>query len=510
MTKKDCAIDGRLAVEQDRTIPPSHPPKNSPHGATGKARRIAVIYGAAIASLLACNRTAEPIVTSEPSLNSTSTAKTVGLILNEREAFGGYTLFNKRKTKTIYLIDNQGRVVHRWELGANAMFTRLLENGNLLLLENDDPDRRVREVDRDGNTLWECAQGNLHHDALKMPNGNVLLLSRQYKTAKEAAAAGANPDFIDTDGLIASHIVEAKITGPANCEIVWEWSAWDHLIQDFDTSKANYGKVAEHPELIDLNFRLSEVSTDPSDWMHSNGLDYNPELDQIILSPRHFSEVWIIDHSTTTTEAAGHSGGKGGKGGDLLYRWGNPRAYRAGTPDDQQLFLPHNIQWIAPGLPGAGNILIFNNGFKSPDFRRGYSSVDEIVPPVDGVNYRLNPGLAYPPVKPVWVYTAPTPSDFFSYKISGTQRLPNGNTFICDGVHGTLFEVTPAGKTVWKYINPMINNGPLRQGESVPSNAGEQANQVYRAYRYAPDYPGLQGLDLTPGEPIELYPSLGN
>ena len=401
------------------------------------------------------------------------------------------------------------------------MFTRLLENGNLLLLENenlnpftrsdfDDPDRRVREVDRNGNTLWECAQGNLHHDALKMPNGNVLLLSRQYKTAKEAAAAGANPDFIDTDGLIASHIVEVKITGPANCEIVWEWSAWDHLIQDFDTSKANYGKVAEHPELIDLNFRLSEESTAPSDWIHSNGIDYNPELDQIILSPRHFSEVWIIDHSTTTTEAAGHSGGKGGKGGDLLYRWGNPRAYRAGTPDDQQLFLPHNIQWIAPGLPGAGNILIFNNGFKSPDFRRGYSSVDEIVPPVDGVNYRLNPGLAYPPVKPVWVYTAPTPSDFFSYKISGMQRLPNGNTFICDGVHGTLFEVTPAGKTVWKYINPMIHNGPLRQGESVPSNAGEQANQVYRAYRYAPDYPGLQGLDLTPGEPIELYPSLGN
>ena len=403
------------------------------------------------------------------------------------------------------------------------MFTRLLENGNLLLLENgnqpnfprsgfDAPDRRVREVDRDGNTLWMCAWDSLHHDVLKMPNGNVLLLLRQYKTAKEAVAAGANPDFTDTDSLIAPHIVEVKITGTADCEIVWEWSAWDHLIQDFDASKANYGKVAEHPELIDLNFRLPELATytSPSDWIHSNAIDYNPELDQIILSPRHFSEVWIIDHSTTTTEAAGHSGGKSGKGGDLLYRWGNPRAYRAGTPDDQQLFGPHNIQWIAPGLPGAGNILIFNNGFKSPDFRRGYSSVDEIAPPLDGVNYRLNPGLAYPPFKPVWVYTAPTPSDFFAHYISGTQRLPNGNTFICDGVHGTLFEVTPAGKTVWKYINPMTRNGPLRQGELASSNAGGQTNRVYRAYRYAPDYPGLQGLDLTPGEPIELYPPLGN
>ena len=455
-----------------------------------------------------------PIVTPDSPFNPTYTAKTVGLILNERDAFGGYTLFNKLRTKTIYLIDNQGRVVHRWELGADTRFTRLLENGNLLTYGASV--RHVREVDRNGNTLWECAQRGLHHDALKMPNGNVLLLSRQYKTAKEASAAGANPDFIDTDSLTVPHIVEAKITGPANCEIVWEWSAWDHLIQDFDTSKANYGKVAEHPELIDLNFRLSErkawprslsTYTDPWDWIHSNGIDYNPELDQIILSPRHFSEVWIIDHSTTTTEAAGHSGGKGGKGGDLLYRWGNPRAYRAGTPDDQQLFWPHNPQWIPPGRPGAGNILIFNNGAEFSGFQRGYSSIDEIAPPVDGVNYRLNPGLAYPPVKPVWVYTAPTPSDFFAPYISGTQRLPNGNTFICDGVHGTLFEVTPAGKTVWKYINPITGNGPLRQGESGPSNAG---GKVYRAYRYAPDYPGLQGLDLTPGEPIELYPPLGN
>ena len=449
-------------------------------------------------------------------LDPASAAKTVGLLLNEPEAFGGYTLFNKRGSRTIYLIDNQGRVVHRWELDDHVLFARLLENGNLLtfpryipLHKSDVPGRHVTEVDRNGNTLWECTQGIPHHDVLKMPNGNLLLLSRQKKTAEEAIAAGADPDFIDTNGLMAPHIVEVKPTGPANCEIVWEWSAWDHLIQDFDSSKANYGLVAEHPELIDLNFRLSEVlSYNPSDWIHSNGIDYNPELDQIVLSPRHFSEVWIIDHSTTTAEAAGHRGGKGGRGGDLLYRWGNPRAWRAGTPDDQQLFWPHNPQWIAPGLPGAGNILIFNNGHEFTDFRRGYSSVDEIAPPVDGANYRLNPDLAYAPVEPVWVYTAATPSDFFAAYISGAQRLPNGNTLICDGVHGTLFEVTPAGKTVWKYINPSTSQGPLRQGESVPFKQRESGtvvpvNQVYRAYRYASDYPGLQGLDLTPGDRIE-------
>ena len=435
------------------------------------------------------------------------------MLLNEPEAFEGYTLFNKRGTKTFYLIDNQGREVHRWELERRTLFARLLENGNLLTLARDldrEPERSVREVDRNGNTLWDCVQGALHHDFLKMPNGNVLLLSWQYKTAAEVIAAGANPEVLVAEGLEAPHIVEARITGPASCEIVWEWSAWDHLIQDFDSSKANYGVVAERPELIDLNFRLAEVADWrlPADWIHSNGIDYNPELDQIMLSPRHFSEVWIIDHSTTRAEAAGSGGGNSGMGGDLLYRWGNPRAYRAGTLDDQQLFWPHNPHWIPPGLPGAGNILIFNNGNEFPDFRRGYSSVDELVPPVDGANYRLGSGQAYAPVEPVWTYTAPTPGDFYAPYISGAQRLPNGNTLICDGPHGTLVEVTPAGKTVWKYVNPMTSDGILRQGDPLePPGDGEERpdNRVYRAYRYAPDYPGLQGLDLTPGAPIELY-----
>ena len=312
----------------------------------------------------------------DPTATPTPAARTVGMFLNEPEAFEGYTLFNQRFTyrvalpqraadgRTIYLIDNQGREVHRWELEGGILFAKLLENGNLLALAYTDQGYYVREVDRNGNILSDCTQGSPHHDFLKMPNGNVLLLSRQRKSPEEVIAAGANPEFIGPGGLMAPHIVEARITGPASCEIVWEWSAWDHLIQDSDSSKANYGVVAEHPELIDLNFHLSEVadSIDPTDWIHSNGIDYNPELDQIMLSASNFGEMWIIDHSTTRAEAAGSGGGNSGKGGDLLYRWGNPRAYRAGTLDDQQLFWPHNPQWIPPGRPGAGNILIFNNG----------------------------------------------------------------------------------------------------------------------------------------------------
>src|SRR5882672_6957768 len=98
-----------------------------------------------------------------------------------------------------------------------------------------------------------------------------------------------------------------------------------------------------------------------------------------MISVHGFSEFWIIDHGTTTAEAAGHKGGKYGKGGDLLYRWGNPQSYRAGKAENQMLFHPHNAHLIPPGLPGAGHLLVFNNAHRGQD--GSYSSVDEIVLP---------------------------------------------------------------------------------------------------------------------------------
>src|SRR5262249_15514728 len=141
------------------------------------------------------------------------------------------------------------------------------------------------------------------------------------------------------------------------------------------------------------------------DWTHINAVAYNAELDQILLTVRAFSEFWIIDHSTTSAEARGHQGGRSGMGGDLLYRWGNPQAYRAGTERDQQLFSPHGAHWIPQGCPGAGHALVFNNGLHRPG--GDYSSVDEIVLPDDATGRYLRvPGSAYGPNKPVWSFTA--------------------------------------------------------------------------------------------------------
>lgn len=440
--------------------------------------------------------------------------RTVGLFQNDASrSFNGYTLFAPTRSNTTYLINNDGRLVHAWQSNyPPGQSAYLLENGHLLRTGNVNnrtftsggAGGRVQEYDWDGNLRWDFEYSSnqylQHHDIEPLPNGNVLIIAWEAKTSSEALAAGRNPALVGTRGLWPDKIIEVKPQGATGGEIVWEWHAWDHLIQDYDATKPNFGAVADHPELIDLNF---SANNNP-DWHHVNSVDYNPLLDQIILSVHNnFNEIWVIDHSTTQAEAAGHTGGKYGKGGDLLYRWGNPQAYKKGNASNQKLSGQHDAQWIAPGLPGAGHLLIFNNGTN-----RRYSSVDEIIQPVEpNGNYTRSPGSAFGPEAATWSYVAANPTDFYAMNISGAQRLSNGNTLICDGPHGIFFEVTAAKEVVWKYINPVVAAGPLTQGTPIPTGQQGQENNVFRAYRYAPDYPAFAGKTLAPGEPIEKYPT---
>jgi hypothetical protein len=308
----------------------------------------------------------------------------------------------------------------------------------------------VQKVEWDGTIVWDFRYNTngvlTHHDVKSLPNGNVLLIAWETKTRAEAIAAGRNPSYVSNQGFKPDHIIEVQPTGPTSGTIVWVWHTWDHLIQDYDSSKANYGVVGDHPELIDVNYQTSTET----DWMHTNSIDYNQEFDQILISIHNFNEIWVIDHSTTTEEAAGHTGGNSGKGGDLLYRWGNPMTYDAGTTSDRKLFNQHDTSWIDKGCPGEGDILIFNNGANRPGSH--YSTVDEITPPVnENGEYYLQPGSAYGPTAQTWIYTANPPTSFYAYHISGAWRLPSGNTLITNGETGLIFEVTPEGATVWQY-----------------------------------------------------------
>jgi len=242
-------------------------------------------------------------------------------------------------------------------------------------------------------------------------------------------------------------IFEIEPVGTNSANIVWEWHLWDHLIQNADISLPNYGVVADHPELMDINYGNVGVGQGPggnhADWMHFNAIDYHETLDQIVISSRSISEIYIIDHSTTTAEAATHSGGNYGKGGDFLYRWGNPQVYDRGGANDQQLDSQHGVNWIPDGYPGEGHLILFNNNYENNN-----SAIFEITTPVDSIgNYLQSSMDAFGPSGPVWIYT----SGFHSNVQSGAFRLPNGNTLITDADDAHIFEVTGGGGVVWDY-----------------------------------------------------------
>ncbi len=350
-------------------------------------------------------------------------SNSIGLIMDDSSAsFNGYTLFSPLSSTKTYLIDNEGYLVHSWSSSYRpGQAVMLLPNGSLLrtaVIENGNPFSaggsagRVEKYDWDGNLTWSfnyySNEYSTHHDVEYLPNGDILLIAWEKRNSDEAVAAGRNPSTLGND-IWSEKIIEVKPTGNSDGEIVWEWHVWNHLIQDYDSTKSNYGNIANHPELIDLNFS----NTNNEDWLHINSIRYNSERDEILLSVHNFNEIWVIDHSTTTAQAAGHSGGNKGKGGDLIYRWGNPQAYRTGSASSQKLFGQHDARWIDTGLPGEGDILIFNNGKERAD--GSYSSVDQIAPPFDSSgNYYMETSGIFGPDKFSWSYKSPSADSFFA------------------------------------------------------------------------------------------------
>ncbi|MEZ5472718.1 MAG: aryl-sulfate sulfotransferase [Marinicella sp.] len=411
--------------------------------------------------------------------------QTVGLLKHQAGADLGYTMISRNGIA--YLLDTAGQILHTWEHGTNSKHPGYLQdNGDWIAVS-----RGVKRYDWDGNLIWEYINPEAHHDIAVKPNGNILLLVWGAKTNAEAIAAGRDPNQLMND-LKPMMIYEINPLG----QLVWEWHVWDHLIQDFDNTKDNFGVVEDHPELVDINY----MRNTGDDWLHGNAIDYNPELEQILVSPRFVNELWIIDQSTTTVEAASHSGGNAGKGGDLLYRWGNPEAYGAVGP--QLNFGGHDAQWIKPGLTGEGNIIFFNNGGNDYGRDGNYSSIDEFTPPLNGFNYDWLPQGIYGPLDLVWTYTEIPKEDFYSSFISGAQRLSNGNTLIDEGDKGLVFEVSSEHEIISIYQNPIDNSGILYQGDQVPA---APATSLFRVSRYPKNHPAFIGRNLEPIASIEQY-----
>ena len=397
------------------------------------------------------------------------------------EIFNGYTLFTPQvgfnDGAITYLMDNEFNVVHAWlhenspasmpylipgeQSGLNNTFLLYPYRVNNPSMENGGVGGAVQCLNWEGEILWEFILSNddfqHHHDIEPLPNGNILLIAWNKKTAEEAYSMGREEIDNPLNQIWSESIFEIEPNGNGGAEIVWEWHLWDHLVQDVCLDCPNYATISDHPELFNINKGHAGSPVGPggsnADWIHINAISYHEEWDQIVFSSRYQSEIFVIDHSTTTDEAAGHTGGNYGKGGDFLYRWGNPQNYNRGSEFDQLISDQHSINWISQDSPGMNNFILFNN-YHSGGGPSGESAVLEFIPPVDNFgNYIIEDGMPYGPDNYIWSYEG----DIFSAMQGGAFRLPNGNTLITDCDSAVILEVTEAGEIVWEYQH--LGNG---------------------------------------------------
>ena len=413
--------------------------------------------------------------------------RTVGVLNhNASRAFKGYTLLAPITTTMTYLIDNDGQVVNVWKANnPTGQVAMLLDDGSLLRtaapqsqwMQGGGAGGMIELYSWSGERLWQYTHlsptARTHHDVEVLPNGNLLMLVWESHTREEAVAQGRLSNRLTENALWSERVIELKRTGATSGEIVWSWSSWDHMIQDVDPAKPNYGVVSEQPERIDIN-----AGGTRSDWLHANSVRYNVARDEVMISIHNLNEIWIISRKT----------------GDIVYRYGNPRNYKCGTQQNQVLFGQHDARWLSDS-----RVMIFNNG----NGRSGGngSSVDEIDLPLneDGT-YRRDAASAYMPQQPFVVYPSTISTRFYAQNISGATRLPNGNTLSCLGPSGVFVESTPEGDEVWRYVNPVGMNGIASQGQT-PRN-----NMVFKTYRYGEDHPAVKGRKLTPRGRLEDGP----
>ncbi|MFO7638842.1 MAG: aryl-sulfate sulfotransferase, partial [bacterium] len=409
------------------------------------------------------------------------------------DAFDGLTLYNTMSSRTTYLKTNDGQTVNSWTCNSNVAYMPYLMPDSTLWRPGVYSGASLRpaaygglieQYNWDGDVIqsfvWSGPNHIQHHDIQPMPNGNVLIVSVDRYTRAEAQALGRV-------NISASYIWSEMIVeyDPVADSVVWEWRFWDHLVQNVDPQKPNYGVISENPGRLNINVGTVGPS---GDWIHANAVDYCATNDLIVVSSHYLNEFYVIDHSTTTEEARGSTGGRHGRGGDILYRWGNPQNYGRGTSADQRFFVVHGVNFIRPGLPGEGNVLIFNNGDR-PGTSNDYSSVEELAPPLDSAGgFHIHPDSAFGPAEPVWMYS--NPGTFYSNHLSGAFRMPNGNTFMIEGTRGRITEVDSLGALVWQY--------PVLLG------------QTGRAMKYPRDFTvGTQEpVPPSPPDPLAFLPAI--
>ncbi|MCB0353048.1 MAG: aryl-sulfate sulfotransferase [Bdellovibrionales bacterium] len=364
-------------------------------------------------------------------------------VFERGESFPGYTLYPMCGNAEVHLLNHEGKSVHVWPVDADR--ARLLPNGNLLVVhaskwglstEKWKKLRRfVREYSWDGKVVWEKQlDGPAHHDIQRLSNGNTLALVITSVPMDDPVRSTIQDPFLRTAGIRSDEIQEISPSG----EIMWNWKFHEHV--DINSCGA---------EQCPDEFRDKVVQGERNyDWSHTNTISVIPENHwfevgderfrpgNIMVLPRNWSTAMIIDKASK----------------EIVWRYSG--SYRNGLSGG------HEAHMISKGLPGAGNVLILDNG---RDRKESY------VLEIDPVSQET-----------VWAYDVG--EQFFTRAAGSMQRLPNGNTLISEDLTGRVFEVTPTKKVVWEFTR---------------AYKGEEAmTRINRAQRYPLGFLGELEADL--------------
>jgi len=383
------------------------------------------------------------------------------------KAYAGYTLFTPmlitrrqmegKQESTVYLIDMNGRIVHHWTVpGVIKLHAELLDNGHIICAVDDLTKPKtvtlafsihsILELDWDSNVVWRYDNEMMDcHDRCRLRNGNTLIqryepIASEIQEKVKGGIPGtenkgitknnSDDDFgwrLDDsiEGTMYTLVLD-EITPEG--EVVWSMNLSEALDPEIDVITPYCGR-----EL----------------WPGLNSIEEMPD-GNIISTSYNLSTVYIWDKKNKTVK----------------WRFGN----NVGNPTQNRVSFPHD-----PTVLANGNILVFDNG--------RYHSAD----PSGAINY-FNPDLSRViEINPesgniVWEYRAENPVDFYSTYISSARRLPNGNTLICEGAIGRIFEVTSRGETVWEYWSPIYTRSGNRYGVT---------NAIFRAMRYDVNHPAF-------------------
>lgn len=353
-------------------------------------------------------------------------------VYDSAKAYNGYTLFTPIWGNDTWLINMKGQIIHHWVLKHGlAMHGRLLPNGNLLVLEKGP--EAMGEFGGNATILveldWDGNEVWRYEDPLLNHDfirlKNGNTIINRYVQIPDSIASRVKGGIPETERLGKIWSCSAREITNEG-DIVWEWKNYEHLDPDKDI-------------LCPLCPR--------SIWGYTNTIDVFPD-GNILYNFRFLNTVVIIEKKT----------------GKIIWRWG----------PEYSLGHPHCCSILK-----NGNILLIDNGLHRKGKEIGIgdvmtSRVLEVNPKTNAVE---------------WEYRDPNAPNFFTAVCGGTERLPNGNTLICESTKGRFFEVTPEKEIVWEYISPFMVNRPPYWGWTV-------GGIVFQAHRYGPDHEGLKTKTL--------------